>query len=113
MHWVVNTVGVCQLVMRAMKNPACPSRWVCPVGARRNGRHVRASFSAKNSSVMRNKISRHCCGWFRGLDADLTQHPSKVEVHAKLLIRREPEEPKFEFSPLKFFTGAKAKAASD
>ena len=41
--------------------------------------------------------------WCGGLDASLRQNKRAVFLQATLLMRRQPEEPKFDFSPLKFF----------
>ena len=51
--------------------------------------------------------------WCRGLDAKLLQENDTVILNAQILIHRQADEPKFEFSPMKFFSGAKKNPKSD
>jgi hypothetical protein len=47
--------------------------------------------------------------WCHGLEAHMKQEAKVAALHAEILLHRQAEEKKFEFSPLKFFSRKKAK----
>jgi hypothetical protein len=71
------------------------------------GRWISSAWSADPGELVEapHDTQPAVLGWCNGLDADLTQNKQGFVVHATLLMRRQPDEPKFEFSPLKFFSG--------
>ena len=117
LHALTTQLGVAAPTAREVAEQLVGAQLVCPLGGEfewketpGHGHWYSTSWSEDPGEFLRDDETMvpAIVQWCAGLKGRLTQNPADVRLWAELLLKRQPDEPKFEFSPLKFFSGSQA-----
>ena len=121
LHALTTQLGVEAPAALALAEQLVGARLVCPLGGefrwedqQERGAWCSTSWSDHPGEFLREDEAMvpAVLQWCAGLRGRLIQQPSNVTLWAELLLRRQADEPKFEFSPLKFFSRSTASQAA-